>query len=138
MKISYRKIFELKNALQRLGNDQVERRVDQGIIREYYKLGATRIAIATNLNMLDKPVRDIEAQRREIHGKHGNPAEDVKDDKWIAFAAEVEALADTEIDLDLIEISDKALNLEQNELPMSILVPLSVLRDLPAPSKKKR
>ena len=131
MKISYRKILELKDALQKLGDNQVERRVDQGIMREYYKLGATRIAIAANLNMLDKPAKEFETQRRDLHVKHGSPKMQDNDADWTAFASEIEKFADTEIDLDLIEISDAALNLEQNELPMSILVPLSPILQKP-------
>ena len=139
MKISYRKMFDVRSSLQQLGDGMVERRVDQGVIREYYKLGAARIAIAANLNMLDKPAREFETLKRDLHVKHGSPNMQENAEEWAAFAAEIEKLADTEIDLDLIEISDSMLNLDQNEIPMSVLVPLFALKGAaPATSKKKR
>lgn len=137
MKMKVSEASALLSALSAL--DGYDRVIKEGgnekSVRDSYKLGPARMAVARNIRALREVVEDFQRAQNaliiEESGGTGSVDQKTNPEGAARVAVEIQKMVDTEHEISLISISEADLKLDVNPIPPSVLASMIVL--FPAP-----
>lgn len=122
-KITTQAAIRLVEALQHF--DALPNAIDGTPTRKPYRIaGPVRMAMAKNIARLAEVVGAYQKARNALIYEHADGGNAVKPDKITIFEKANQDLLDTEHDVNLIRFREELLQLDDNEVPVSVLAAL--------------
>lgn len=131
IKITIRNAIELKDALSLLSSPKQELIKIDGkdtLLNKYFECsGNVRWNLACNLKRVKDIISVFEIGRQQIISKFSNENGEVLNTKIHSCNKEIEELLNQEVDIDILKIKIEDINLDKNQIDVTILSNLLVI-----------